>query len=1421
MRPVLLSCLLVASFPGLVLAQRAPHIESHDLSVTLEPERHRLTGTDRMTFREPATGVVPLRLHRGLAILRAEGGGRTLETSDEGPVEGSAARIVRIRLPLGLSVKRLTLAYEGSIHDPVRRSGAVGFVRGDDTSGIISEEGVFLHGGTHWHPRGAETFAHFRMVFRIPEPWRVVTEGELEKDEVKEGTRVTAWESDTPLDGPAVAANRFAVKGRDFDGVRISAYFLPEDARLMDDYIEAAGRYLAFYRELLGPYAYDRFDIVENFFTTGYGMPGFTLLGPRVVKMAHFGSRTLGPHSLGHELVHCWWGNHVFVPRGTGNWCEALTTYCANYYWVERFEGPEKARAYRRKAFLKYSIFVDEENDYPVREFAYKRKETDDFIGYTKGSMVMHTLRGEIGDGPFFAALRRVRREFGGRVARWEDFRRAFEAEADRDLGWFFDRWIDGTGAPSLTLRDVSTVADGEGWIVRARIAQRGEPFRLTVPVVLTTEEGTVRDRFQIGPARDRIALRADAKPLRLEVDPAFEVFRRIHRRAIHPCLELTLAHDSAVAVYPTGGTEAENAFYRRLAGNYQKSSRRIPARADETIRAADLEGRSLLVLGGPAINTVAKRLAPALDGTGLETGETHFRIRDRRFDDPEQSALVSVVHPLNARRHVTFYLANAPESMGRARLMGHYGWDSYLVYDVRKPRQVLFRGNFEAGASPDAVDLVAREKGGSRRSVFGPGEAFAFRYEDGRRMTFEEMVERLDAYDAVFVGEYHNDWATHRAEAGILRGLIELGRRDVAVSMEMFERDVQDVLDRYLASEIDEQTFLKDARPWGNYVTGYRRIVERAKRAGIPVLASNVPRSLASEVARGGREALENLPEAKKALVARKVTTPEGPYKEKFLRTLLGGRPGVHPMAGRFYLAQSLKDDTMAESIADFLRSPGRKNTLVVHYNGSFHSDGHLGTVMKFEKRMPGRKVAVVKIVPVRDLGHADVEAWRRDADFLLAVERRGEDLRSGLHAFQIASRIRFLPVLPEDFDPGRRIPCLVVFHDRGSGPRSALRALKDWGMDEALLVLVEGLHPVWNRDGTPGYGWFSPVRGGEDGDVLATFGAELAAHLRAGYPVDADRVWFLGIGEGALAAREAFAGAGSPEGWRIAAVGAMPGARREAGEAQVHRVRAAGGASVYSDAMGEALRETLGFGKVPAAPLEKERAVVLSVSADTEAARRWGYRIAKDVEKALGSKVHLYTGAGEVGLEDVFLALHLQGVKRIVHQPLTFDPEAVWKPALPDWARDEIEAKVETLPPLAWKEVLRSGVFPPRPQGRMAPSPRFVILVASGEEEDALGRAVRASGLTNVRVVREADGFDAVARALHSTAPTGMPGMMGMAPPVYVLRAGFAAGAPASFLPALYRHGDPNLRIRAGVGCLQLEKVILDRLGKHSGNE
>jgi len=255
-----------------------------------------------------------------------------------------------------------------------------------------------------------------------------------------------------------------------------------------------------------------------------------------------------------------------------------------------------------------------------------------------------------------------------------------------------------------------------------------------------------------------------------------------------------------------------------------------------------------------------------------------------------------------------------------------------------------------------------------------------------GEARPWAAMIDELAQADVVFVGEQHDDPNTHKLELAILKELAAKGR-PVTLAMEMFERDVQGPVTNYGAGKLAEPEFLKFSRPWPRYASDYKPLVDFANSQKLPVVASNVPRPFASEVSKAGFAALEPKTAAERKWFAADLQCPTGgdEYYLKFLEAM-----GTHPdaSADRFYFAQCVKDETMGESIADSYAagSIGGKRPLIVHVNGAFHSDFHYGTVSRVQRRLPGKRIAVVTVVPVDNIETETPDATeRRRGDYLV----------------------------------------------------------------------------------------------------------------------------------------------------------------------------------------------------------------------------------------------------------------------------------------------------------------------------------------------------------------------------------------------------------------------------------------------------
>ncbi|HEY0050278.1 MAG TPA: ChaN family lipoprotein [Pyrinomonadaceae bacterium] len=280
--------------------------------------------------------------------------------------------------------------------------------------------------------------------------------------------------------------------------------------------------------------------------------------------------------------------------------------------------------------------------------------------------------------------------------------------------------------------------------------------------------------------------------------------------------------------------------------------------------------------------------------------------------------------------------------------------------------------------------------------SVFGQANISEANYRiydrQGNASSMEKIVDSLKDVDVVFLGENHDDATAHYLQNEIFRRAFEKHgkERAIALSLEMFERDVQTVVDEYLRDLISENHFLLSARAWGNYKTDYKPLLEFAKTGKLEVIAANAPRRYVNMVSRSGRESLNRLsPEARRWLAPLPYGEASDAYAKKFSALMGQNSDSATPVKHSPMLnAQALWDATMAFSIAEYLKRA--KNPLVVHLNGAFHTENRLGTPEHLLKYSPKTRFLVVTMRSEDNFANFDKTKHADLGDFVILTDSK-----------------------------------------------------------------------------------------------------------------------------------------------------------------------------------------------------------------------------------------------------------------------------------------------------------------------------------------------------------------------------------------------------------------------------------------------
>lgn len=385
-----------------------------------------------------------------------------------------------------------------------------------------------------------------------------------------------------------------------------------------------------------------------------------------------------------------------------------------------------------------------------------------------------------------------------------------------------------------------------------------------------------------------------------------------------------------------------------------------------------------------------------------------------------------------------------------------------------------------------------------------------------GKGLSFDAFLDALSSAEVVFLGEQHTDETTHRVELAVYEGLLARRGGKVVLALEMFERDVQPDLDAYLAGTLNETAFLSRSRPWGNYSTAYRPLIEMARSSARPVVASNFPAPLRQRVAQEGAAAIAALKgdarrEAPTALL------PNTPAYWRRADNAIRGHRGMMRSDSdeqRLYSTQSLWDNAMGEACALALEKYPRHS--VLHVNGGFHSAYWDGTVRQLLLRRPGTRVLTVDINPVSNPCRADV-AGASVADYVVFAETVATEADEGAWSVHVSRPHQYRIHMPSKASNANRLPLVIWLGDDGLTAADGIELWRTRLGEDVAIVVLEPLYPEVQPDLSKGGRWFWPDS--FSSDISATMSAVdgVWGYVLRNFPVDPSRVCLAGEGTGA----------------------------------------------------------------------------------------------------------------------------------------------------------------------------------------------------------------------------------------------------------------------------------------------------------------
>jgi hypothetical protein len=674
--------LMSAVMPGRLAARM---VANHDLSIVLFPERARLEGRDRIRLQEPTNDRVDLFLSPHARIREIRLNGR------QHPYTFTQGRLsIDLKRNTVRSSITLSVDYSCRFDDPAPRRPVNTDNPGYGVSGTISPQGTFILAGAGWYPGLAKARETFDLRVDGPMGTIAVTSGRQLEIIHDNNRTVCRWRIDNPLEGMSLSAGPYGVEQKTNGALTAATYLFAENRDLSSLYLERSLSYLNDYSKQFGTYPFDRFAVVENFFPTGYGFPGYTLMGGAVLRLPF-----IPDTSLPHEIVHNWWGNGVLVASRSGNWCEGLTTYTADYLLKER-QSAEAAMDYRRQTMRNYASLVSHATDFPLSHFRSRTDPASKVIGYDKSAMVFHMLREELGDTVFWDALRDLYHQFLFKHASWQDLQDIFENRSGQPLDIFFKQWIDRSGAPQLRLEKVRrTGNDKIGYRSTGHLVQEKPYFNINLQLTVETAGTPIEQIVHISGRQTDFIIESLEKPQKITADPEYRVFRRLAAEEIPPTINTLKGSTSLIIVLADRLGPAGASIASQLAQAMGVESFATISEADLT--AADQSRQNLLFIGLPERSRTEQWFPH-----DLKLKPNSFLLAGQRFDQPTDTLFCVVRNPQNAEKIIALLHPLSWQAADAVRYrLSHYGRYSFLAFSKGRNR---VKGTWEVKASPMIV---------------------------------------------------------------------------------------------------------------------------------------------------------------------------------------------------------------------------------------------------------------------------------------------------------------------------------------------------------------------------------------------------------------------------------------------------------------------------------------------------------------------------------------------------------------------------------------------------------------------------------------------------------------------------------------------------------------------------------------------
>lgn len=504
-----------AGVPALAQSSRTSRIDVQDYAgdIRIDPMAQTLAATVTVRFVAlDAASSVSFELNNALALNKV---------TDDQDHELQASRTqqdmsVRLNLPQPVAKGQtgtLIFSYDGKL-------------TGDEESPVfgikfaaIHPDFAYLMYPARWFPVNDYTTDRFTADFKVTVPmgYKVLGSGMQSAESAPDGMTSTRWKfTNASFPGSLAVVKSDSGNTITSGGVGTTFHFR-ESANMAGPYGEEFSRAMAFFTDLFGAPPQKDLTVVETEAgaPNGYTSPGLVFLSPKGI------GTTVNMKLVANEVARQWWEevlspttrNHLWIENGMARYAELL--------YIEHVNG---SGAFDQELHDTYVTALTVDNP-PLIQSSRLEDYSPEFWAETasKGAAVLNMLRSVMGDDNFMKLLRSVPQQFAWKSISTDDFHKAAEDIHGSSLNYFFQQWIESSGAPEITAKytvlrvEQAHVGNSDsqqpGFRVMGTINQDLELFRMPVNVHIETDGNPVDQQIEVVGTSSEFSIDTFGKP--------------------------------------------------------------------------------------------------------------------------------------------------------------------------------------------------------------------------------------------------------------------------------------------------------------------------------------------------------------------------------------------------------------------------------------------------------------------------------------------------------------------------------------------------------------------------------------------------------------------------------------------------------------------------------------------------------------------------------------------------------------------------------------------------------------------------------------------------------------------------------------------------------------------------------------------